>query len=439
MKNSDWRTDELNDYVSNMALEERLPLERRMKLVHRLGEGLGNTTILTYVPTPYHFAERQLDEIIKYDDNFEGKVLCYNFEHIELLRSLKKYSNYDLDLHLYTDDNYVIENVEKHMDDVTIIYDPNPMEDFFGFIYEEKKVRTTNRLGKTIDKTITRVKPNMKFDYVVGNPPYNSNHNEGIKSKQLWPDFVEKSFEITKDGGYVSLVHPGGWRAPKGRYENCKKLLFGYDTKYISMHNFQDGMEMFGVGTSYDWYVSRKTKTFNTQTLVEFQDGTKETINLSNFAFLPNGSWEQISSLIAEKEEESVSLIHERSSYGSDKAHMNKEKTETHTYPCVYTITQKDGITLRWSSTNKNGMFGAPKVIWSNGEGTYPVVDEQGTYGLTQFAYAIEDEPDNLDFIALAMDSDEFRSIMDDCRFTNNPYSHKVIELLRKDFWKEFI
>ena len=32
-----------------------------------------------------------------------------------------------------------------------------------------------------------------------------------------------------------------------------------------------------------------------------------------------------------------------------------------------------------------------PKVIWSNGEGTYPILDTKGEFGLTQFAYGITD------------------------------------------------
>ena len=34
----------------------------------------------------------------------------------------------------------------------------------------------------------------------------------------------------------------------------------------------------------------------------------------------------------------------------------------------------------RWCKPNdkNNGLFGVPKVMWSNGLGTYPVVDKKG-------------------------------------------------------------
>ena len=50
--------------------------------------------------------------------------------------------------------------------------------------------------------------PDIKFDLVVGNPPY-QNGNEKGGARSLWRKFVSKSFELCKDGGHVSLVTPG--------------------------------------------------------------------------------------------------------------------------------------------------------------------------------------------------------------------------------------
>ena len=63
------------------------------------------------------------------------------------------------------------------------------------------------------------------------------------------------------------------------------------------------------------------------------------------------------------------------------------------------TITLKNGINLYYSSTNQNGHFGIPKIIWSNGLGTYPIIDLNGEYGLTQFSYGIYDNKNNLELI----------------------------------------
>jgi hypothetical protein len=123
--------------------------------------------------------------------------------------------------------------------------------------------------------------------------------------------------------------------------------------------------------------------------------------------------------------------------YGSDKANMSKTPDEKFKYPCVYTITLKDGLKLMYSS-EKKGMFDIPKVIWSNGA-PIPLVDKTGKYGLTQFAYAIQDNVENLDDIKAAMDHPDFIHLMNHCQFgTTHKYNHKVISLFKKDFYKHF-
>ena len=47
----------------------------------------------------------------------------------------------------------------------------------------------------------------------------------------------------------------------------------------------------------------------------------------------------------------------------------------------------------------KKSHFDTPKVIWSNGLGTYPIIDKNGDYGLTQFSYAIIDKREKLNNI----------------------------------------
>ena len=79
-----------------------------------------------------------------------------------------------------------------------------------------------------------------------------------------------------------------------------------------------------------------------------------------------------------------------------------------------------------------------PKVIWSNGNGTYPIIDEKGEYGLTQFSYGIEDEVKNLKFIKNAMSDPKFIKLMTYVAYTQNVYHYKIIGAFKKDFWKEF-
>ena len=97
----------------------------------------------------------------------------------------------------------------------------------------------------------------------------------------------------------------------------------------------------------------------------------------------------------------------------------------------------RKGVTCYYSS-EKKGHFDIPKVIWSNGAASYPVIDETGKYALTQFSYAVVDEIENLGNIKRAMESERFLHLM---TYVNvgHRYNYKVIGMMKKDFWKEFI
>jgi hypothetical protein len=178
----------------------------------------------------------------------------------------------------------------------------------------------------------------------------------------------------------------------------------------------------------------------NTKTIIKFQDGTTNTINVNGLEFIPNGEYEKIMSMIAKNGEENVNVIYERSLYGTDKKHMSKTKTEEYKYPCVYTVNSKSEPSFFYSSI-KHGQFGVPKFIWSNGRissiGSY--VDINGDYGLTQFAYAIVDKPENLPKIKEVFDSKDFRNLMELCAVGQLTVNYKVIKIFKKDFWKVFL
>jgi hypothetical protein len=122
---------------------------------------------------------------------------------------------------------------------------------------------------------------------------------------------------------------------------------------------------------------------------------------------------------------------------------MSEKNEGDYIHPVIY-YTYKDGSKrLYYSSTRDKGHFGLPKIIWTDGSATTLLVDRNGDFGLTQFAYAIVDDIKNLDNIKIAMDSEKFKTLMS---FSNGvsgvggqKYNKKVISLFRKDFWKEFI
>lgn len=70
--------------------------------------------------------------------------------------------------------------------------------------------------------------PGFKFDVIIGNPPYNSNHLKVIPQHRpisntstfdskwipIWHSFLHKSLELLNDGGYLCFIIPTTWMRP---------------------------------------------------------------------------------------------------------------------------------------------------------------------------------------------------------------------------------
>jgi hypothetical protein len=119
---------------------------------------------------------------------------------------------------------------------------------------------------------------------------------------------------------------------------------------------------------------------------------------------------------------------------------MSDKETKEYKYPSVYTVNSKSQPSFLYSS-KQHGHFGVPKFIWSNGRissiGSY--IDINGDYGLSEYSYAIVDEPENLPKIKEVFDSKEFRNLMELCAVGKGSVNYKVISIFKKDFWKVFL
>jgi len=292
--------------------------------------------------------------------------------------------------------------------------------------------------GDTLELDTTQEWGITKFDVILGNPPYQQKVGPK-KTETLWDKFIVKSFTLLKSSGYLVYVHPSGWRNIAGKFKNIQKEILTRNLQYLEIHNEKDGMKTFSSETRYDWYVLKNEIVDNTNTIIKFQDGTTNTINVNGLEFIPNGEYEKIMSMIAKNGEESVDVIHDYSLYETRKSWMSKTKTEECKYPCVYTVNSKSEITYYYSS-KQHGHYEVPKFIWSNGRissiGSY--VDINGDYGLTQFAYAIVDKPENLQKIKEVFDTKDFRNLMELCAVGQLTVNYKVISIFKKDFWKIF-
>ena len=296
-----------------------------------------------------------------------------------------------------------------------------------------------------------------KFDYVVGNPPYQENSNVGFS---IWPDFVHLGFNVLKKSGKLAMIHPPRWRGiGRGRSSNMtnvSKLLKDMDIEWLSMTSAQDCGRVFpGASIPFDIYVARKSNTPGFVTEVHGTDGNADNTCIKDMMLIPNFGLEEARRLLAAEGEERVDYRHSFSKFKADQPWMSKEKKGKFVHPCVWSISKKeelrgaDGgkLTCHYANTQEPPVtkeiadfFDVPKVVFGiwNSSGI-PYVDSKGKYGMTQHAAAIADDPAVLSFIAKAMDGYRFRSVMDAVRFSTEDWNYHFMMRLRKDFWKEFV
>lgn len=278
----------------------------------------------------------------------------------------------------------------------------------------------------------------IKFDIILGNPPYQYKE-PNKKSQTIWHLFIKRSYnELINHNGFLLFVHPSAWRDIKGNMRFIFDIYKKLNMIYLNMNDYKKGKKVFdGVGTNFDYYLVQNTLTNDNITIINDIDDNEYNINLNEWIFIPSGKFNQFKLLLAKTD--NTNVIYDRTKYGIDKKNVLNEKNNDYIFPCIYSITQKDGCKFKYSNVNK-GHFGIPKVIWSNGAGTFPIIDENGKYGLTQYSYAIVDDKKNLQKIRDAMLNDDFINLMKYLAFKESQkYNYKIIALFKKDFYKYFV
>jgi hypothetical protein len=271
------------------------------------------------------------------------------------------------------------------------------------------------------------------FDAVIGNPPYQNNTNNKGSGNTLWNLFVDKCINYwLKPNGYLLYVHPRGWRQLNNK---TGILMRSLQIIYLNMNNVKCGLDIFYCSTDFDYYLLENKPVYKKTIINDYHNKQYEILIDNNISFIPNHSINEVYDLI--KIDDENNFINDQSSYEPRKKWMNKNKTEEHIYPCIYSINSKNQLSLKWSKINTNGHFGLTKFIFTNGAGYFK--DINGDYGLTQWAYALVCNKDELDDIEKAFNSTKFKNIMDAIQLTSNKYNYNVIKLFKRNFYKQFL
>ena len=131
----------------------------------------------------------------------------------------------------------------------------------------------------TLDQ-LKEVFHNMKFDVVLGNPPF---QNPGkSKGNKLWPKFIMQSVELTKDDGYFALVSPTGWASGGNNIPGNRGVISDVFAKN-QIHTIKDANEHFNVGIDIAYFVGQVKKVTKKTDLILTDGKSKVDFRKSEF------------------------------------------------------------------------------------------------------------------------------------------------------------
>ncbi len=150
------------------------------------------------------------------------------------------------------------------------------------------------------DKVYTKeeIYNNNGFDIIVGNPPYNQG-GVGKGGGVFWKYFVDKSFKILNNNGYILMIHPTGWRKPTSINASAGdiwKLFKNYNLMFLKISD-----KKIPGFPRVDYYVLNKnTKQQDTEVIniFELNQITKSSLNLYTLPFIPHLINKEVLSII---------------------------------------------------------------------------------------------------------------------------------------------
>ncbi|KKL17303.1 hypothetical protein LCGC14_2486910 [marine sediment metagenome] len=123
----------------------------------------------------------------------------------------------------------------------------------------------------------------MKFDIIVGNPPYQAKTASDKDNRQvIWPKFLSKMMnDLLDDKGHLAFITPRTWAA--GSRTNTKNFFRDHKVKYLNMNV----SGYFNVVADLCSYVIQKTSNKDHQTPIIDINGKITNVKIGDYPYLP--------------------------------------------------------------------------------------------------------------------------------------------------------
>jgi type I restriction-modification system DNA methylase subunit len=241
-------------------------------------------------------------------------------------------------------------------------------------------------------------KPNILFDVIIGNPPYNfsgvkktpSNNKlkKALDGKTIWYDFVWHSLSLLKTGGYMCMIVPAIWMRPNKN--NMHDTLMRYKIHKIIPMTASETNKLFGghaqtpcsifllekIPTDFKIFIwDKSTEHFELYTF----DSYEEALPMCNISLVMNLK-KQI--LIKGCLKNVI-----KTNMPSNKISFIDAENDTHKYKNIHTCLLENNIpVIKYKFSNIPTMYytpGIPKLVLAHGVWGHGVIDTTGELGVS--------------------------------------------------------
>ena len=326
----------------------------------------------------------------------------------------------------YFDHDYVMNNVlyfndvqEKNINKIKYIFN-NPKNIYQGDFLEWKS--------------------DIKFDVIIGNPPFQAHEHKKSNGNAIWHKFVDKLLILLKYNRYLSLIHPPGWRKPatsRCKYTHLyKELTQKRQMMYLEIYEINEGKNIFNCETRFDIYLVENVKPYKNTSIIDGKNHIHK-INLLKWPFIPNHSFKLISNLL-KCDGEQIKILHNNQCDPRNDI-ISDICDDKYKYPVIHSIVS-DGVKYKYSSVNNVSYFGVSKVIWNEVCFQRPFLDENGIYGLSPSCIGIEIKNiEHGEKIMKCFKGKKIKLLMDSLVYSSYRHEFRIFNYFKHGIWDEFL
>jgi hypothetical protein len=238
----------------------------------------------------------------------------------------------------------------------------------------------------------------MKFDVIVGNPPYQGSNDKGTKqpkSHNLWSKFVDKGVDILEDDGFVAFVTPDSWMSPNSQVLKMFKenSLLWVDTEVG---------KYFTVGSSFTAWIMQKNKNTSTATIDNL------VVDLTKLQYLPRNFAKTfpIHDKVINSNNPKLDILFDTSCHSDHKLkNLSDTQDATYKYKTFHTNAQTK------FSKKQSKDFAKSKIVWTT-SGYFKPFFSAGNLGTTEVCHYILANDEEAKNILSYLDSKLYKFIV---------------------------